>query len=57
MGKLELVKSVLTAMSIFQMCCLDIPITITEQIVKYMRHCLWRKKDFEVQAKGNALIA
>jgi hypothetical protein len=29
-GKLELVKSVLTSMSIFQMCCLDIPITIRE---------------------------
>jgi hypothetical protein len=39
------------------MCFLDIPITIMEQIVKYMRHCLWRKKDSEVQAKGNALIA
>jgi hypothetical protein len=44
-------------MSIFQMCCLDIPITITEQIVKYMRHRLWRKKDSEVHAIGNALIA
>jgi hypothetical protein len=50
-GKLELVKSVLTSMSIFQMCCLEIPITITEQIIKYMRHYLWRKKDSEAQAK------
>jgi hypothetical protein len=56
-GQLELVKSILTSISIFQMCCLDIPITITEQIVKYMRHYLWRKKDSEVQAKGTALIA
>jgi hypothetical protein len=56
-GKLELVKFVLTSMSTFQMCCLDIPITITEQIIKYMMHYLWRKKDSEVQAKGNALIA
>jgi hypothetical protein len=56
-GKLELVKSVLISMSIFQMCCLDIHITITEQIAKYMRHCLWRKKDSDVQAKGTALIA
>jgi hypothetical protein len=39
------------------MCCLDIPISIKKQIVKYMRHCLWRKKNNEVQSRGPALVA
>jgi hypothetical protein len=26
-------------------------------MVKYMRHCLWRKKNQDVQARGNALIS
>jgi hypothetical protein len=56
-GKLELVKSVLSSLPIFYMCCLEILVTILEQMVKYMRHCLWRKKNQEVQARGNALIS
>jgi hypothetical protein len=30
---------------------------ITDQIIKYMRHCLWRKKNQDVQARGSALIS
>jgi hypothetical protein len=56
-GKLELVKSVLSSLPIFYMCTLEIPVTILEQLVKYMRHCLWRKKNHDVQARGNALIS
>jgi hypothetical protein len=56
-GKLELVKSVLSSLPIFYMCTLEIPVTILEQMVKYMRHCLWRKKNQDVQARGNALIS
>jgi hypothetical protein len=39
------------------MCCFDVPITVKDQVVKYMRHCLWRKKNGDVQAKGSALIS
>jgi hypothetical protein len=56
-GKLELVKSVLSSLPIFYMCTLEILVTILEQMVKYMRHCLWRKKNQDVQARGNALIS
>jgi hypothetical protein len=56
-GKLQLVKSVLASMPVFFMCCFDVPVTIKEQVVKYMRHCLWRKKKNEVQANGSALVA
>jgi hypothetical protein len=47
-GKLQLVKSVLASMPIFFMCCFDVPVAIKEQVVKYMRHCLWRKKNSDV---------
>jgi hypothetical protein len=56
-GKLLMVKSVLASLPIFFMCCLDIPVTIKEQVQKYMRHCLWRKKTDDVQARGSALVA
>ena len=56
-GKLEMVKSVLASLPNFFMCTLDVPISIKEQIVKYMRHCLWRKKNTDVQARGSALVA
>jgi hypothetical protein len=39
------------------MCCLDVPVTIKDQVIKYMRHCLWRKKNTDVQEKGNALVS
>jgi hypothetical protein len=56
-GKLLMVKSVLSSLPISYMSYLDIPATINEQIVKYMRHCLWRKKNSDVQAKGSTLVA
>jgi hypothetical protein len=56
-GKLLMVKSVLASLPISYMACLDIPVTIKDQIVKYMRHCLWRKRNTEVQSRGPALIA
>jgi hypothetical protein len=56
-GKLLMVKSVLASLPISYMACLDILVTIKDQIVKYMRHCLWRKRNTEVQSKGPALIA
>jgi hypothetical protein len=49
-GKLQLVKSVLASLPIFYMCYLDVPVTIKEHVVKYMRQCLWRRKYSEVQA-------
>jgi hypothetical protein len=55
-GKLEMFKSVLSSLLMFYMCCLDIPVTIKDQVVKYMRHCLGRKKN-DVQAQGKALVA
>jgi hypothetical protein len=56
-GKLQLVKSVLSSLPIFFMCCFEVPITVKEQVIKYMRHCLWRKKNGDVQAKGSTLIS
>jgi hypothetical protein len=52
-----MVKSVLASLPISFMACLDIPVSIKDQLVKYMRYCLWRKKNIEVQSKGPALIA
>ena len=56
-GKLLMVKSVLASLPIFFMSCFEIPVTIQKQLSKYMRHCLWRKKIADVQAKGMALVA
>jgi hypothetical protein len=56
-GKLLMVKSVLASLPISFMACLEIPVAIKEQIIKFMRHCLWRKKNNDVQSKGPALIA
>jgi hypothetical protein len=56
-GKLLMVKYVLSSLPISFMACLDVPVTIKDQIEKYMRYFLWRKKNYEVQAKGSALIA
>ena len=54
-GRLLLVKSVLASLTIFFMCCLDVPVTIKQQIIKYLRHCLWRIHDME--DKRPALVA
>ena len=56
-GKLLMVKSVLASLPIFFMCTLDIPVSIKEQVKKYMRHCLWRRKTEDVQSRGAALVA
>jgi mannosylglycoprotein endo-beta-mannosidase len=56
-GKLQMVNSVLASLPIFYMSCFDVPVTIKDQVIKYMRHCLWRKRNAEVQAKGSALIS
>jgi hypothetical protein len=56
-GKLRMVKSVLSSLPIFFIACLDILVSIKDQLEKYMRYCLWRNKNNEVQAKGLALIA
>ena len=42
-----MVKSVLASLTIFYMSCLDVPVTIKQQILKYFRHCLWRGPDME----------
>ena len=56
-GKLQMVKSVLSSLPIFFLSCMDVPINIKNQVNEYMRHCLWRKKTADVQAKGSALVA
>jgi hypothetical protein len=56
-GKILMVKSVMSSLPIFFMCCLDIPVSVKEQLIKYMRHCLWRKKTGDVPSNGPALIA
>jgi hypothetical protein len=37
-----MVNSVLSSLVTFYMCSIKVPITILDQIDKYMRHCLWR---------------
>ena len=46
-GRLHLVKSVLNSLGIYFMGCLDVPVTIKTQVIKYLRHCLWRGPDLE----------
>jgi hypothetical protein len=52
-----MVKSVLASLPISYMSCFDVPVSMKEQVIKFMRHCLWRKKTTDVQAKGSALVA
>jgi hypothetical protein len=42
---LQLVNSTLSSLPTFYMCAIKVPITILNQIDKYMRHCLWRGGD------------
>jgi hypothetical protein len=56
-GKLLMVKCVLSSLPISFTACLDVLVSIKDQIEKYMRYCLWRKKNKEVQARGPGLIA
>ena len=46
-GTLLLVKSVLNSLIIYFMGCLDVPVTIKTQVIKYLRHCIWRGPDLE----------
>ena len=46
-GRLLMVKTVLTSLTIFFMSYLDVPVTIKHQVLKYFRHCLWRGPDME----------
>jgi hypothetical protein len=39
-GKLQMVNLVLSSLATFYMCSIKVPITILNQIDKYMRHCL-----------------
>ena len=54
-ARLLLVTLVLTSLSVFFMTYLDIPITIKKQIIKYLRHCLWRSPHME--DKRPAMVA
>jgi hypothetical protein len=55
--KLFMVKYVLASLPISFMTCLDISVTIKDQVIKYMRHCIWRKKNTKVHSRGPTLIA
>ena len=46
-GRLLLVKSVMAPLTIFFMSCIDVPVTIKHQVIKYLRHCLRRGSDLE----------
>jgi hypothetical protein len=54
-GKLLMVKFVLASLPISFMACLDIPVSIKDQLVKYMRYCLWRKKTLKFN-QGDLLL-
>jgi hypothetical protein len=56
-GKLLMVQSVLASLSISFMTCLDIPISFNNQVIKYMRHCLWRKKNNDVETTSPTLVS
>ena len=45
--RLLLVKSVLNSLLIYLMGCLNVPVTIKTQAIKFLRHCLWRGPDLE----------
>ena len=53
--KLVLIKSVFASMPIFYMSILAIPMTIVQQINKYLRKCFWRR--YGSEEKTPALIA
>lgn len=55
-GKLSLLKSVITSLTIFAMCTLKFPMKIIELLDKIRRKCLWTKKT-EQGDKCNSLAA
>jgi hypothetical protein len=46
-----MVNSVLASLPISYMSCFDVPVSIKEKVIKFMRHCLWRKKTTKVKQK------
>jgi hypothetical protein len=48
-GKLQMVNSVLSSLTTFYLCSIKVPITILNQVDKYMRHCLWRGGDINAK--------
>jgi hypothetical protein len=47
-----MVKSVLSSLPIFFMCCLDILVSIKKQIVKFMRHSFGEKRTMRYSQEG-----
>uniref|UniRef100_A0A0A9GKK0 Reverse transcriptase domain-containing protein n=1 Tax=Arundo donax TaxID=35708 RepID=A0A0A9GKK0_ARUDO len=54
-GRLTLVNLALSSLPTYTMCTLLLPITVTENIDRARRNCLWRGSD--VNAKGKPLVA
>ena len=46
-SRILLVKLVLNSLVIYFMGCLDVPVTMKTQVIKYLRHCLWRGSHME----------
>ena len=49
---LQLVKFVFTGLPIFYLGILDIPVTVMEQIIKFLKHYIWRKFGLEHRGSG-----
>jgi hypothetical protein len=54
-GRLTLNNSVLSALSTYFMCVVELPVEKIDQINKYRRYCIWRGSD--LNKKGNCLAA
>ena len=54
-GRLIIVNSVLSALPTFYMCTLKVPISVIEQVDKYIMHFLWDNGD--INRKGGCLVA
>jgi hypothetical protein len=54
-GRVQLIASCLSSMSIFFLCSLDTPEGILKQVNRIIRQCLWRKRGEE--SPGHSLAA
>jgi hypothetical protein len=54
-GRLVLMNSVLSSLPTFYLCTLKLPISVIEQIDKYMKHFLWDKGDINI--RGGCLVS
>jgi hypothetical protein len=54
-GKLQLVKSILSSLPTFTMCYVSVLVVVLEDIDKTMRHCMWR--NYDANAKSKPLVA